>query len=111
MVPRMTLGGAVWLAALFMFAAALESPAPARRADQWSVTRSRSAHHAMIVDVVAASVGEARTIAASIVEPARTRGYQEILIYVRGPGESGQAAERRVQWTPDGGYAELIIRD
>ncbi len=109
-ISRLLLGGAVWLVAILLFAAGLESPAPTSRVEPWSITQTRTAHHALIVDVVAQRVAEAPAIAAEIVEPVRHR-YEEILIYVRGPGERGQPAERRVQWTPTGGYAELVIRD
>ena len=62
------------------------------------------------MDVVARQVSDAVPIAAAIVEPVRYQ-YDEVLVYVRGPGERGQPAVRRVQWTPAAGYAELIIVD
>ena len=111
MISRLLLGGVIWLAALLLLAAGLESPAPARRGvEPWSITGTRTAHHALIVDVVAQQVSEATAIASAIVEPVRHR-YEEILVYVRGPGEHGLPAERRVQWTPRAGYAELVIRE
>ena len=110
-ISRLLLGGVIWFVAIFLFAAGLESPAPSRPlVEPWSITETRTAHHALIVNVVAQRVSEAPAIAAEIVEPVRHR-YEEILVYVRGPGERGEPAERRVQWTPKGGYAELVIRD
>jgi hypothetical protein len=111
-LARLMLGGALWLGAMFLFAAGLQTPPPARHEPEpWSITQMRTAHHAMIVDVVAQRVAEAATIADEIVALSRGRGYAEILVYVRGAGERGQPAERRVQWTPEGGFSELVIRD
>ena len=110
LVRRLLVGGAIWLAAILLFAMGLDAPAPPRRAEPWSMTQTRTAHHALIVDVVAQRVAEAPLIAREIVEPVRHR-YDEILIYVRGPGESGRPAARRVQWTPKGGFAELVITE
>ena len=76
--------------------------APAQRIG-WVVTRATSAQHMMVVDVEAERIEEARGIAVQIVEPVRSQGYDEILIYVRQPGRR-DAAVRRVQWTPRGGY-------
>ena len=72
----------------------------------WTVTMANSAHHALIVDVEARRVDQARHIAEQIVEPVRSRGYQEILIYIRKVGDP-DAPMRRVQWTPRTGYVEL----
>jgi hypothetical protein len=69
----------------------------------WVVTKATSAQHMMVVDVEAERLEEARGIAVQIVEPVRSHGYDEILIYVRQPGRP-DAAVRRVQWTPRGGY-------
>jgi hypothetical protein len=110
MVTRLLIGGAIWLVALLLLAAGLQEPAPPRGVEPWSITQTRTAHHALIVDVVAQRVIEAPAIAELIVDPVRHR-YEEILVYVRGPGERGEPAERRVQWTPKGGYAELVIRE
>ena len=106
----MLIGGVIWVVALLLFAAALQTPAPPRNVAPWSVTQRRTAHHALIVDVVARQVTEATSIAREIVEPVRHR-YDEVLVYVRGPDARGMPSERRVQWTPSGGYAELIIRE
>jgi hypothetical protein len=71
----------------------------------WTVTMANSAHHALVVDVEARRVEQARQIAEQIVEPVRSRGYQEILIYIRKAGDP-DAPMRRVQWTPKTGYVE-----
>jgi hypothetical protein len=71
----------------------------------WTVRMANSAHHALVVDVEARDVEDARQIAEQIVEPVRSRGYQEILIYIRKVGDP-DAPMRRVQWTPKTGYVE-----
>jgi hypothetical protein len=76
----------------------------------WTVTKATSAQHMMVVHVDAERLEEARGIAVQIVEPVRTHGYDEILIYVRQPGRR-DAAVRRVQWTPRGGYVDSTFED
>ena len=76
----------------------------------WAVTKATSAQHMMVVDVEAERIEEARGIAVQIVEPVRSQGYDEILVYVRQPG-SRIPAVRRVQWTPRGGYVESTSLD
>jgi maltose-binding protein MalE len=76
----------------------------------WVVTKATSAEHTMVVNVEAERIEEARGIAVQIVEPVRSHGYQEILIYVRQPGRRIPVV-RRIQWTPRGGYAESTYAD
>ena len=87
-------------------------PAPPPRAGArypgWTVTRAYSAHHMMVVEVETDSPANASTIAAAVVEPLKER-YDEVLIYVRGPGErTDRLAARRIQWTPRAGYVESV---
>jgi len=74
----------------------------------WIVTGANSAHYAMVVEVEAQRPEEARAIAIQIVKPMRSRGYKEILIYVRAARGGTDAATRRIQWTPNGGYVEMV---
>jgi len=76
----------------------------------WAVTRATSAQNMMVVDVDAEQLNDARAIATQIVEPVRSRGYDEILIYVRQPG-SRIPVVRRIQWTPRGGFVESTYAD
>jgi hypothetical protein len=62
----------------------------------------------MVVEVEAQRLEEARAIAIHIVQPLRSRGYEEILIYVRVPRGGIDAAMRRIQWTPNGGFVETV---
>ena len=83
----------------------LNKSQPAMLWPAWTVKAANSAHHALVVDVEARKVEQARQIAEQIVEPVRSRGYQEILIYIRKVGDP-DAPMRRVQWTPRTGYVE-----
>ena len=86
---------------------ARESPAFGPGPD-WIVTKANSAHHAMVVEVEAQRLEEARVIAIQIVKAVRSLGYEEILIYVRAPQGGVDAAMRRVQWTSNGGFVETV---
>jgi hypothetical protein len=74
----------------------------------WSVTRANSAHHAMVVEVEAQHPEAARAIANEIVAPMLSRGYEEILVYVRPRGGGPDAPVRRIQWTRNGGFVESV---
>jgi hypothetical protein len=74
---------------------------------QWTATSARSAMGAMVVHVEAFDVSHARQIAAAIVEPRRTK-FDDILVYVHRVGGSRDMAARRVEWTPRGGYEEIV---
>jgi len=79
--------------------------------ESWMVTHATSAHHVLVVSVTADRVSNARAIAETLVEPVLKRGYDEILVYVwRAHGQTPYA-DRRIQWTRDGGYKELVIGD
>ncbi|MGH9347438.1 MAG: hypothetical protein ACRD26_09250 [Vicinamibacterales bacterium] len=74
----------------------------------WTVTRAYSAHHMMVVEVETDNVTTGVRIAAQIVEPLKGR-YDEVLVYVRAPGQRpDDLPARRIQWTPRGGYIESI---
>ena len=74
----------------------------------WHVIGTKSAHYAMVVDVEAQRLEDARQIAERIVTPAVSHRYEEILIYVREPGSDINAAMRRIQWTQTGGFVEMV---
>jgi hypothetical protein len=76
----------------------------------WTVVSATSAHHVMVVDVEAIRPESARQIATQIVEPLRDR-YEEVLVYFHKPGRAKSFAERRIQWTPRGGYVEAIYNN
>lgn len=84
---------------------ALNRPNASERFPDWTVTEANSAHHALVVTVEARRVDEARKIAEEIVRPMRSRGYQEVLIYIH-PVNDPKGPMRRVQWTPRTGYVE-----
>ena len=72
----------------------------------WSVTKANSAHRALVVEVEAERLEDARAIGLEIVAPVRSRGYEEILIYVRLRGAGAEGPTRRIQWTPRRGFVE-----
>jgi hypothetical protein len=127
---RLLLGGVAWLAAIVLFAAALQwsahgqrlsfsTPASAfarllnvdnegRRLPSWAVITATGAHHVLVVEVEADDASAALVIAPQIVARVQDR-YQEVLIYVRQQRASDRYAAHRVQWTPGSGYHELVI--
>jgi hypothetical protein len=83
------------------------SERPFRALPAWTITKTTAANLTMVVDVEAARMDQALKIAEVIVAPVRSRGYQEVLVYVHPMGRRDQTTEiRRVQWTPRGGYVE-----
>jgi hypothetical protein len=131
-IGRQIVGGVAGLGAMSLFAAGLiwsgsphrgppghyqtltlverlntERPADRR----WTVTHAVSFNRVMVVDVATHQPAQARTIAPMIVGPVRPLKYDEILIYFRATSDRRAPAERRVQWTPGGGYTEMVIRD
>ena len=132
MIARLLVAGLAWLAAMALFAAALQWSGHARPirpmpvtalaralstpeaedpAQSWFVTRATSAHHMLVVDVEATQVDQANDIATRIVARAREHAYDEILIYVRRIGEGQGTAGRRVQWTPAAGFVMTVLAD
>jgi len=82
-----------------------------KEGEAWVVTKVTSAHHVLLVNIDAERVDNARTIAAEIVSPVKDRGFDEILVYVWRIQKHKPFADRRVQWTPKGGYTELVMGD
>ena len=82
-----------------------------KEGEAWVVTKVTSAHHVLLVNIDAEQVGNAQTIAAEIVAPVKERGFDEILVYVWRTHNHKPFADRRVQWTPKGGYTELVMGD
>jgi len=82
-----------------------------KEGEAWVVTKVTSAHHVLLVNIDAERVGNAQTIAAEIVAPVKERGFDEILVYVWRTHKHKPFADRRVQWTPNGGYTEMVMGD
>ena len=129
-------GGLVWLGLLALVALAVHRPDPparpaaapqrstrpplldrlnAARPDgdgtPWLVTRAVSAHQILLANVRADDPAESRQIAERLVAAVEDRQYDEVLVYVWASRGASQFAARRVQWTPGGGYVELVIGD
>ena len=82
-----------------------------KQGEAWVVTKVTSAHHVLLVNIDAERVGNAQAIATEIVAPVKDRGFDEILVYVWRTHNHKPFADRRVQWTPKGGYTELVMGD
>jgi hypothetical protein len=131
-MARLFVAGVAWLAAFGLFAALvmwsarprptptppaltdlvralnkMETPSPLGTHEPWIVTHATSARRAMVIDVEANEPDNARQIAAEIIEPLRAK-YEEVLVYVRPIGSPVNAAVRRVEWTPRGGFVETM---
>ena len=128
-------GGVVWLVAIALIAFAVHWSERSRRVppltavptllremsaarasqfkdgEAWVVTKVTSAHHVLLVNVDAERVGNAQQIATEIVAPVKDRGFDEILVYVWRTQKHKPFADRRIQWTPKGGYTELVMGD
>jgi len=84
-----------------------DSQPMAGRRWQWTATSATSAMRELVVHVEAFDVSRSRQIAAVIVEPRRAQ-FDDILVYVHRVGRSASLAARRVEWTPRGGYEEIV---
>ena len=128
-------GGIAWLLAIASIAFAVHWSDPPRRVppltavptllrelsvarasqfkegDAWVVTKVTSAHHMLVVNVDAERVGNAQAIATEIVTPVVNRGFDEVLVYVWRTHRHKPYADRRIQWTPKGGYTEMVMGD
>jgi hypothetical protein len=82
-----------------------------KEGESWVVTKVTSAHHMLVVNVDADRLENAQAIATEIVEPVRDRKFDEVLVYIWQKDSRKKYADRRVQWTPKGGYSELVIGD
>ena len=86
---------------LLLFVAGMSPSVPARPA--WTITKTTTAQHLMAVYVDARPDADLYSMRRAIVR--EHAGYDEILIYVR----TGGPTLRRIQWTPQRGYTELLI--
>jgi len=94
-----------WFLALLLFVTGLYQSASAPpRGPEWTVKGSMGTHHMLIVDVDAQPSADLKKIGRAVVTPVAGQ-YDEVLIYVR----SGKSTVRRIQWTPQHGYVELLI--
>jgi hypothetical protein len=89
---------------LLFVAAVYRSASTPARGPEWTIKGSIGTHHMLVVDVDARPSADLKKIGRAIVTPVVGQ-YDEVLIYVR----SGKSALRRIQWTPQRGYVELVI--
>jgi hypothetical protein len=95
---------AATLALLLLIAAVDRSASTSIGGPEWTVTSSLGTHHMLIVHVDARPTADLKKIGRAVVTPVAGQ-YDEVLIYVR----SGKTSMRRIQWTPEHGYVELVI--
>ena len=111
MVVRLLAAGVALLAVAVLAGAMLSlrsEQAVPEAADTWRVIGASSAHRVLVIDIEAERPEDASDIAVQIVDPVRSRDYEEILIHIYAEGSSTGTAVRRMQWTPLGGYVETI---
>ena len=72
----------------------------------WHVVDYVSVQGVLVVNIETARSHDVIGIAQEVVPPLMER-YIEVLVYFRRPGKT--LADARVQWTPTGGYRDLVI--
>ena len=75
----------------------------------WRLVEQFSAHYALILEVEAENLSDAKSIAQQLSEPVQD-SYNEILVYFFPPDGQGGLPDRRVQWTESTGYVEVNLR-
>jgi hypothetical protein len=100
---KIVIGAVVSSLALLLFVAAVNRPA-SPRGPEWTITSSMGTHHMLIAHVEAQPSADLQKIGRAIVTPVVGQ-YDEVLIYVR----TGKSTLRRIQWTPQRGYVQLLI--
>ena len=81
-----------------------------KKSSEWNLVDRLSAHNVLILTVETDFLDKAVQIAQELVEE-RERTYAEIMIYFHQPGKLDTPPALRVQWTPDGGYAETNLEE
>ena len=75
--------------------------------EAWHIQNMATAHGAFVIEVEADDPTRTGTIARALIEPIKD-DYAEILVYVNRRGDDSDLAARRMQWTPAGGYVEIV---
>ena len=85
------------------------TPRLAMTGSGWRLVEQFSAHYALILEVEAENLSDAKSIAQQLAEPVQD-SYNEILVYFFPPDGQGGLPDRRVQWTESTGYVEVNLR-
>ena len=85
------------------------TPRLAMTGSGWRLVEQFSAHYALILEVEAENLSDAKSIAQQLAEPVHD-SYNEILVYFFPPDGQGGLPDRRVQWTKSTGYVEVNLR-
>ena len=78
--------------------------------DGWRLVEQFSAHHALILKVETERLWAAKSITQELIEPVIS-SYNEVLVYFYLTTEKNSLPVRRVQWTKEGGYVEMDLRE
>jgi hypothetical protein len=109
MLGRLFVGALVWLAAVALVIVGLQDSARARRlGPAYVITRTASYQRVTVVNAKIRRGANRQAVAAAIVKPLRDT-HDEVLIYLEQPAQPGKTTLRRVQWSRDGGFSELLI--
>ena len=74
--------------------------------ERYTILEMATAHGAFTIELEVDADTDTGTLARELVEPMR-EDYAEVLVYFYDRAGDGQLPMKRVQWTQDGGYAEL----
>ncbi len=85
------------------------TPRLAMTGSGWRLVGQFSAHYALILEIEAENLSDAKFIAQQLAEPVKN-SYNEILVYFFPPDGQGGLPDRRVQWTESTGYVEVNLR-
>ena len=111
MLGRLFVGALVWLAAVALLIVGLEDSARARRlGPAYVITHTASYQRVAVVTAKIRRGADRMAVARAIVTPLRARHTDEVLIYLHEPARPGTTVLRRIQWSPGGGYSELLIK-
>ena len=78
--------------------------------DGWLLVEQFSAHHALILKVETERLWATKSITQELIEPVIS-SYNEVLVYFYLTTEKNSLPVRRVQWTKEGGYVEMDLRE
>ena len=76
--------------------------------DQWRILKMATAHGVFTIEIELRDLDAAAAVTRLLVEPL-AEDYTEVLVYIYADehGAGGHPPAKLVQWTADGGYAEL----
>ena len=111
MLSRLFVGALVWLAAMALLIVGLQDSARARRlGPAYVITHTASYQRVTVVTAKIRRGADRMAVAKAIVTPLRAKHADEVLVYLHEAAPPGTTILRRIQWSPGGGYSELLIK-